>query len=276
MKVKIKNNKKLELLKRSTFQSAGYDVPLNEDIVLQPWERVKLNIPIEIEIPQGKKALLVLRSSSGTKHYLRLIDGHKKYIKYKEYKSGIYKSLDFYIMNVGNKVKQFKAGDRIVQMIILEENHSFINFDFDKVKKLNDEFPIPTGIKTLENNSKVLFNSIDFDIKPHEIIRFSLGLKAPIPKESVLFIEIDEEELSEGLKDKLWLPNGIGVIDSDYVEADNEGNIFVYIENKASERVIIPKNTPLLKAFCIQFDTLENEIEPTEKRNGGEGSTGGN
>ena len=62
----------LELPKRATKGSAGYDFFMPFDVTIKPFEDVKIPTGIKCQIDDGYFLMLVPRSSMGFKNYLRL------------------------------------------------------------------------------------------------------------------------------------------------------------------------------------------------------------
>lgn len=269
-------NKKLDSYfpRRKTVNSAGYDLYLNKKIVLEPWEPVTISLPLTLEVPKGKSAMLFLRSSVGIKHHIRLIDQNEEYITKKTFTENVYNSINFNLLNVGHTTKEFLPGERIVQLVFVDSLMKAQKFEFEKANQTNEEVPIPIRITDNSDFTKTIINDEELVLEPYEIITFPSGIKAPIEPDTVLLIELNETGLPENLKSSLFICNGVGVIDSDYVYADNGGNIFLNLENKTSKSLVVPKNTPLFTATNVKFHKIENEIEPKEKRKGGVGSTG--
>ena len=79
---------------------------------------------------------------------------------------------------------------------------------------------------------------------------------------------------SLGFRFALRLSNTVGVIDSDYAFAKNEGHIMVKLRNPLSEPVTIGKGERFCQGVFLPYGTAEEE-EVTAGRTGGFGSTGG-
>lgn len=62
----------LELPKRATKGSAGYDFFMPFDVTIKPFEDIKIPTGIKCQIDDGYFLMLVPRSSMGFKNYLRL------------------------------------------------------------------------------------------------------------------------------------------------------------------------------------------------------------
>lgn len=77
---------------------------------------------------------------------------------------------------------------------------------------------------------------------------------------------------SLGYKYELRLSNTVGVIDSDYWYADNEGHIMARVHNSGSKPVTIARGDRFCQGIFLQYGLAEEE-KVTEVRRGGFGST---
>ena len=82
------------------------------------------------------------------------------------------------------------------------------------------------------------YSPIDFELKPGEIIKVPSGIRCKIDDGYVLQIY---PRSSLGFKYQMALLNTVGIIDSDYYNADNEGHIIVGIVNRGDKVVSIKK-----------------------------------
>lgn len=78
---------------------------------------------------------------------------------------------------------------------------------------------------------------------------------------------------SLGRKHGIRLANTVGVIDSDYVHADNEGHILVMLVNGGDHEVTLHPGERFCQGIFLPFGLAE-EAEVTGERSGGFGSTG--
>jgi len=78
---------------------------------------------------------------------------------------------------------------------------------------------------------------------------------------------------SLGFKSDVRLSNTVGVIDSDYAFAKNEGHILVKLRNPLDRPVFIHRGDRFCQGVFLPYGTAEEE-EKLEKRTGGFGSTG--
>ena len=77
---------------------------------------------------------------------------------------------------------------------------------------------------------------------------------------------------SLGFRHALRLSNTVGVIDSDYAFAKNEGHIMVKLRNPLSEPVTIGRGERFCQGVFLPYGTAEEE-QVTAEREGGFGST---
>jgi dUTP pyrophosphatase len=111
----------------------------------------------------------------------------------------------------------------------------------------------------------------DVIINPGEIVKIPTGIKASMFPDEVMFIIIRS---SMGYKNLLSLPNQVGVIDSDYYNNnDNEGHIFIPIQNNGKVAYTIKKGDSYAQGIFTKFLLVENEQQITKSRIGGFGST---
>ena len=78
---------------------------------------------------------------------------------------------------------------------------------------------------------------------------------------------------SLGFRHGLRLANTVGVIDSDYAFADNEGHILVKLRNPQKTPVTLGRGDRFCQGVFVPCGTAEEE-EPPQVRKGGFGSTG--
>ena len=78
---------------------------------------------------------------------------------------------------------------------------------------------------------------------------------------------------SLGRKHGIRLANTVGVIDSDYVHADNEGHILVMLVNGGDHTVTLHAGERFCQGIFLPFG-LADEAVVTGERSGGFGSTG--
>mgnify|MGYP003290486514 CR=1 FL=1 len=113
------------------------------------------------------------------------------------------------------------------------------------------------------------FAPYDFTLQPNQTIKVATGIRVKIDEGWVLKIY---PRSSLGFKYRLRLDNTVGIIDSDYYNADNEGHIFVKMTNLGDKPLSVEKG----KAFCQGIFTpygITYNDDATSSRVGGVGST---
>ena len=116
------------------------------------------------------------------------------------------------------------------------------------------------------------FESImDFTLKPGEIKKIPLGIKASMNSDEVLFLIVRS---SMGFKYNVRMCNQVGVIDSDYYEnLDNEGHIFIKLENHGDKDYVVKKGDKIIQGIFIKYLTVDEEEKINNARTSGIGST---
>lgn len=132
------------------------------------------------------------------------------------------------------------------------EKISFEQFkkDIEDNKELYGSYKLPSRNST--NAAGYDFYLIkDIEIKPNEIIKIPTGIKAYFEPDEVLFIIVRS---STGFKYNIRLVNQVGVIDADYYNnKDNEGHIFIKIQNEGTETVKFNANDHLAQGIFMNF-----------------------
>ena len=116
-----------------------------------------------------------------------------------------------------------------------------------------------------------IYSPLEFDLAPGEIIKLPTGLRARIEPGWVLLLL---PRSGQGFKYRLQLYNTVGVIDSDYYGADNEGHIFVKLinANREGKTLHVKKGEAFAQGLFLPFGiTVDDEADGV--RTGGFGST---
>ena len=79
---------------------------------------------------------------------------------------------------------------------------------------------------------------------------------------------------SLGFRHALRLSNTVGVIDSDYAFAKNEGHIMIKLRNPLSASVTIGRGERFCQGVFLPYGTAEEDETAFAERSGGMGSTG--
>lgn len=109
----------------------------------------------------------------------------------------------------------------------------------------------------------------EFTLSPNETIKIATGVRVRIDEGWVLKIY---PRSSLGFKYRLALDNTVGIIDSDYYFADNEGHIFIKMTNNGDKPLTVEKNKAFAQGIFIEYGiTVDDDC--TAIRTGGFGST---
>ena len=115
------------------------------------------------------------------------------------------------------------------------------------------------------------FLPIDLELKPNTSIVIPTGIRCMMNEEFVLQIY---PRSSLGFKYRLQLDNIVGIIDSDYYYAQNEGHILIKISNLSLENKIVElkKGEAFVQGIFLSYGkTIDDQTFTT--RSGGIGST---
>lgn len=120
----IKEDKELydsyKLPSRSSSKTAGYDFYLIEDVTLNPGEIVKIPSGIKAYFEDDEVLLLIVRSSTGFKYNIRLVN-QVGVIDADYYNNSSNEGHMFVkLQNESNETYTFKAGDKLVQGVFMK------------------------------------------------------------------------------------------------------------------------------------------------------------
>ena len=115
------------------------------------------------------------------------------------------------------------------------------------------------------------YSPFDFHLEPGMTIKIPTGIRAKMPEDYVLMIY---PRSGLGFKYRLQLNNTVGVIDSDYYNALNEGHIMIKITNDSNERkaLDIKAGEGFAQGIFMQYGIVEDD-DAKDIRVGGFGST---
>lgn len=108
-----------------------------------------------------------------------------------------------------------------------------------------------------------------FTIAPRETIKIATGVRVKIQNGWVLMIF---PRSGLGFKYRLSLDNTVGIIDSDYFNAENEGHIFIKMTNCGDKPLTVEKGKAFAQGVFLPFGITVNDACDAE-RVGGFGST---
>lgn len=115
------------------------------------------------------------------------------------------------------------------------------------------------------------YSPFDFHLEPGMTIKIPTGIRAKMPEDYVLMIY---PRSGLGFKYRLQLNNTVGVIDSDYYNALNEGHIMIKITNDSNEgkTLDIKAGEGFAQGIFMQYGIVEDD-DAKDIRVGGFGST---
>ncbi|MBQ6980390.1 MAG: deoxyuridine 5'-triphosphate nucleotidohydrolase [Clostridia bacterium] len=108
-----------------------------------------------------------------------------------------------------------------------------------------------------------------FSLNPKETIKIATGIRAKISDGWVLAIF---PRSGLGFKYRLTLDNTVGIIDSDYFNAENEGHIFIKMTNLGDKTLTVEKGKAFAQGVFLPFGITVDDSCDAE-RTGGFGST---
>lgn len=125
--------------------------------------------------------------------------------------------------------------------------------------------------RSTKNSAGYDFYSLyDITIKPNEIVKIPTGIKVCINENEFLEMFIRS---SLGFKYNIRMCNQVGIIDADYYNnKDNEGHIFVCLQNEGDKDFVIKKGDRFVQGIFMPF-LITDDDSTTSRRIGGIGST---
>jgi len=147
---------------------------------------------------------------------------------------------------------------------------TFNNYSDEEIKVIYENIKLPKRA-TIGSAGYDVFSPIDFSLKPNETIKIPTGIRVKMECGWVL---LNFPRSGLGFKYRLQLNNTVGIIDSDYYNADNEGHIFTKITNASNENktVEVKAGQGFSQGIFMRFGITEDD-EVSENRTGGFGST---
>jgi dUTP pyrophosphatase len=114
------------------------------------------------------------------------------------------------------------------------------------------------------------FSPLSFSLAPGSCVRIPTGVRARIDDGWVLMLF---PRSGLGFKYRLQLNNTVGIVDSDYFGARNEGHIFIKLTNAGDRRMSVGIGEAFAQGVFIPFG-LTDDDDASGERTGGFGSTG--
>ena len=111
-----------------------------------------------------------------------------------------------------------------------------------------------------------------FTLAPHETIKIATGIRVKIDAGWLLAIF---PRSGLGFKYRLTLDNTVGIIDSDYFNAENEGHIFIKMTNCGDKPLAVEAGKAFAQGVFLPYGITEDD-DCVAVRYGGLGSTDAN
>ena len=133
-----------------------------------------------------------------------------------------------------------------------------------------EEIPLPKRA-TAGSAGYDFVSPVDVMIPGGETALIPTGIRAEMEPGWVLMLF---PRSSLGFRHALRLSNTVGIIDSDYAFAKNEGHIMVKLRNPLAEAVMIGRGERFCQGVFLPYGTAEEDESALAQRSGGMGSTG--
>ena len=138
------------------------------------------------------------------------------------------------------------------------EKISFNQFskDVKNNEKLYNEIKIPKRDSNATAGYDICLLN-DIELNPGQIIKLPTGLKSFFESDEVLLLVVRS---SMGFKYNIRLCNQVGVIDADYYNnKDNEGHIWIRIQNEGDKTVELHKGEAIVQGIFIKYLTTNSD-----------------
>lgn len=162
------------------------------------------------------------------------------------------------------------------------EKISFEQWHKDLPQNNVDEFTARRWYENIQLPKQATSSSAGMDfiipynltIKPHGKARISTGVRWVCSDEYRGFFYLMLVPRSSMGKVGFRLQNTIGICDSDYSDADNEGHIMLMVENTSDDEIILSAGQRIVQGIVTGYTICDGaEADDDTKRNGGFGST---
>ena len=142
------------------------------------------------------------------------------------------------------------------------------NFQIDKIEEIYKDIKLPQRA-TSGSAGYDFYMPYFLEIEPLQTYKIPTGIRVKI--EQGWFLSIYPRS-SLGFKYRLQLNNTVGIIDSDYYNATNEGHIFIKIYNSSNEKITLSKGAGFAQGIFMEYGiTYDDDV--SSLRTGGIGST---
>lgn len=141
---------------------------------------------------------------------------------------------------------------------------------YEGAEKIYEEIRLPKRA-TKGSAGYDIYTPFTYTLEPGESVKIPTGIRVKI--ENGWFLSVFPRS-GLGFKFRLQLDNTVGIIDSDYFFAENEGHIFVKVTNDSREgkSVELKAGSAFCQGIFLEYGiTIDDETEGI--RTGGLGST---
>ncbi|MDO4192583.1 MAG: deoxyuridine 5'-triphosphate nucleotidohydrolase [Erysipelotrichaceae bacterium] len=166
------------------------------------------------------------------------------------------------------RIAQFEKVSK--EQFVKDWLHAFGGSDRKLAETVYEDIQLPRRA-TKGSAGYDFFVPSDFTVRPGEQILIPTGVRVRMVDGYVLMLF---PRSSLGFKYRLQMNNTVGIIDSDYYNADNEGHIFCKLTNDTIENktVELKKGTGMVQGIFLPFGITEDD-NAEAVRTGGFGST---
>lgn len=136
----------------------------------------------------------------------------------------------------------------------------------DNLRKTDGTIKLPQRM-TEKSAGYDFFANATYSIKPNEIVKVWTDVRALMNDDEVLILDV-----RSSMGGRFMLANTIGIIDADYVNAENGGNIGLFLKNISDKKQTILKGDRVGQGIFLKYLTTDDD-NVHNKRKGGFGST---
>ena len=124
--------------------------------------------------------------------------------------------------------------------------------------------------KTMYSAGYDFYLPFDIMLESNQIIRIPTGIKVQMNEDEFFGIYVRG---SIGFKYNIRMCNQVGIVDADYYNNnDNEGHIFIKLQNESEKNVSLKKGDRIVQGIFQKYYIVDDD-DAEEKRKGGFGST---
>ena len=174
------------------------------------------------------------------------------------------------ILNSGGNMKTVARFEKVSYEQFRKDLLSYNLYEEDKIKEIYNNIKLPERA-TKDSAGYDFFVPVDIKLMPESMTGLPVptGIRCKMDEDVVLMLY---PRSGLGFKYGMALLNTVGVIDSDYYNADNEGHIKLKISNPSNKTLELKAGSAIMQGIFTPY-YLAEESTPTAERTGGFGST---